>query len=50
MLRCNICGFIGEDDVVLEHMDEEHREVFFDEKYESWKNDNVEEIYNSEDE
>lgn len=50
MLRCNICGFIGEDDMVLEHMDDEHREDFFDEKYGAWKNDNVEEIYNSDEE
>lgn len=45
MLRCNICGFTGEDEVVLDHMDDEHRETFFEEMFESWKNDHVDEVY-----
>ncbi|MHA1285779.1 MAG: hypothetical protein ACTSPB_00120 [Candidatus Thorarchaeota archaeon] len=47
MLRCNICGFVAEDDVVLEHIDDEHKEEFFDEMYGVWKNNQVEEVYNS---
>jgi len=50
MLRCIICGFIGEDDLVMEHIDEEHREDFMDEMYGALKNNQVEEVYNSEEE